>query len=257
MNGVVNTTTPHDSLNDGSKIIIHKNDVRSLFGNLSTGDTHRKPDMGSFECGTIIRTVTRNADNLAKRAKGFDKDLLIFRGRPRQNLKTRNDLEALLWVKGTEEAMRVGTMVISEGLVPSVKNILHEILNDLQSDLLSFGNPRLPTLQNERRRSVDMSTTEAREQRQVIPNFGDGLVPFSSLRLGGWEYFIRPHDPQLDEGAFKRWSRNASNESAEGNLNETESKRDTPLVTRNTSDLAGGTTDEHNENLTGDLYKPL
>ena len=48
----------------------------------------------------------------------------------------------------------------------------------------------------------------------------------------------------------------ASNESAEGNRDEAESKQDTPLATGDASDLEGGTTDEHNENLTGDLYKP-
>ena len=52
------------------------------------------------------------------------------------------------------------------------------------------------------------------------------------------------------------WGRNASNGSAEGNQDEAESNQDTPLVAGDASDLEGGTTDEHNENMTGDLYKP-
>lgn len=41
----------------------------------------------------------------------------------------------------TEEAMSVGTIVISEGLVQSAKDISQQIPNDLQSDPIRFGNP--------------------------------------------------------------------------------------------------------------------
>ena len=102
-NSIVYATTPHDGLDDRSRVVVHEDDIRSLFGGLSTGSTHRKPDVGSFECGTIIRTVTHNADNLAKGAKGFDEDLLILRGRPCQDLKMRDNLGALLWVKSMED----------------------------------------------------------------------------------------------------------------------------------------------------------
>ena len=45
--------------------------------------------------------------------------------------------------------MSVGTIVISEGLVQSAKDISQEIPNDLQSDPICFGDPRFPALQNE------------------------------------------------------------------------------------------------------------
>jgi len=98
-----------------------------------------------------------------------------------------------------------------------------ELPNDLQSDPISLGNPQLPALDDEGR-CIDASTPEAREQRQVIPNLGDGLVPFSGVRLGGGESLVRAHDPQLDEGAFKWWSRNASDENTEWNGHEAKCK---------------------------------
>jgi len=76
-------------------------------------------------------------------------------------------------------------MVISKDLISCVNNILDGIPNDLQSDPIFLGNPRLPALDD------------------VFPNLGDGLIPSSGIRLGGGEKFIRTHDPQLDEGALE------------------------------------------------------
>jgi hypothetical protein len=58
--------------------------------------------VGSFECGSIIRTITSHTDNLAERAKGFNKDLLIFRGRPGRDLETGDDLDTFVWAESAE-----------------------------------------------------------------------------------------------------------------------------------------------------------
>lgn len=100
---------------------------------------------------------------------------------------------------------------------------MHGISNDLQSDPIFLENSRLPTLANERG-GVGASTTKFGEPRQIIPNFDDGCVPLGGVRFGGWEDFIRVHDPQLGEDALEWLSRNASNESTEGNGTEAESK---------------------------------
>ena len=94
-----------------------------------------------------------------------------------------------------------------------------------------------------------------REQGRVISNFGDRVVPLDGLGLGGGEDFIRSHSPQLDEGALEWWTRDASNKNTEGDRNEAKSKRDTPLTTGDRGHLEGGATDEHDEDLTTDLYK--
>jgi len=92
-----------------------------------------------------------------------------------------------------------------------------------QCDPIVLGNPQLPALDDEGR-GIDASTPEAREQRQVIPNLGDGLVPFSGIRFGGGENFIRTHDPQLHEGALKWWSRNIPDKDTKWNRHEAECK---------------------------------
>jgi hypothetical protein len=82
-NGVVNATTPHDSLDDRSKIVVHKDDVGSLLATSVPAMSIERPDVGSLECWAIVRTVTRHIDNLAKSAKGFNR-YLIFGGRSRK-----------------------------------------------------------------------------------------------------------------------------------------------------------------------------
>ena len=92
-------------------------------------------------------------------------------------------------------------------------------------------------------------------QGQVISNFGDRIVPLDGLGLGCGEDFIRSHGPQLDERALEWWSRDASIKNTEGDRNEVKSERDTPLATGDRGHLEGGATDEHDEDLTTDLYK--
>ena len=127
--------------------------------------------------------------------------------------------------------------------------------NDLQSDSILLGNPRLPTLDDEGR-SVDAPTTEPREQGQVIPNLGDGIVPLGSPRFASGEELFRAHDLQLDENALKWWSRNTSDKNTKGDRHKTEGQRDTPLATRNGSDSECRTTNKHDKDLTTNFYKP-
>ena len=101
-NGVVDAPALHDSLDDRSNIVTHEDDVGGLLGDLGTSDAHRKPYVGSLEGRTIVRTVSRDTNNLTVRAKGFNKNLLVFRGGPGQDLETGDNLGALLWVEGTE-----------------------------------------------------------------------------------------------------------------------------------------------------------
>jgi len=66
VNGVVDTTTPHDSLRDRSKVVVHEGGVGGLFDGLSTGSAHRGPGIGGFECGTAVCAVARSVGDLAK-----------------------------------------------------------------------------------------------------------------------------------------------------------------------------------------------
>ena len=58
---------------------------------------------------------------------------------------------------------------------------------------------------------------------------------------------------QLIAKTDSRTCGNALNKDAKGNWDEAESRWDTPLATGDVSDLEGSATDEHNENLTGEI----
>ena len=56
---------------------------------------------------------------------------------------------------------------------------------------------------------IDPSTVRVGEQQRIVRNIIDGPVLFSCVRPGGGEDLVGAHDPQLDEDALERWSRDA------------------------------------------------
>ena len=102
-----------------------------------------------------------------------------------------------------------------------------------------------------------MTTTESREQREVIPNLDNISIPFSDFRFGGGKDVFGAHDPQLDGKMFKWGSGYASYEDTKGDRDEAECQRNTPLATGNGGDLEGITTDKHDEDLAPDFCKKL
>ena len=88
MNSIVYTTALYNSFNNQSEVVVHENDIRGLLGNCSTSGIHRKLDIGDLECGAIICTIIYDTNNISKRAKGFNKDFLIFGGRIHQEFYT-------------------------------------------------------------------------------------------------------------------------------------------------------------------------
>lgn len=67
-----------------------------------TGNTHRKPDIGGLEGRIVVGTISSHANNLTERMKGLNTSLLVFWGGLSQDLETKGDLYAFLWVEGTE-----------------------------------------------------------------------------------------------------------------------------------------------------------
>lgn len=65
---VVDTTSPHDGRDDGSKVVVHDDDVGRLLGDLRSSDTHRESDVGSLESGTID-------DELVQRQRGGERGM--------------------------------------------------------------------------------------------------------------------------------------------------------------------------------------
>ena len=86
--------TPGDSLDDRlGEVVVHTGVVGSLLLAPSTGNTHRKSNVGGLEGGAIVRAFFRSTDNLTKS--------LAFWG-PGRDLETRGDLDTLLWTERME-----------------------------------------------------------------------------------------------------------------------------------------------------------
>ena len=90
---VIDTAPPHDSFDNGGKIVIHKDDIGSIFCYLGTSDAHRKADVRSFEGRSVIGTVTSDGDDLPQGAQLFNENFLVFRGGTCKNLESRHDVE--------------------------------------------------------------------------------------------------------------------------------------------------------------------
>jgi len=92
-NGVVDTTTLHDSLHDRSEVVVHENNVRNFLGDLGTGDSHRWPVLRagpSFVPSPVTPTIS------PRESGGFQREPSCLQG------KTGQDLETIAWVESAE-----------------------------------------------------------------------------------------------------------------------------------------------------------
>mmetsp|Transcript_83071 Transcript_83071/g.114704 ORF Transcript_83071/g.114704 Transcript_83071/m.114704 type:complete len:260 (+) Transcript_83071:530-1309(+) len=75
----VDSTTLFNSLNNCSEVVISKNHIRSLLGNLSTGDTHSNTNVSLFESRCIINTITSHSNNVTHFNEVLNKFTLVAR----------------------------------------------------------------------------------------------------------------------------------------------------------------------------------
>ena len=75
MNGffdvLVDSAPFFDGIDDGGKIVIHKNHVGGIFGNICTGFSHCTADIGFLKSGCVIDPIARHGDDFSLRLKGF------------------------------------------------------------------------------------------------------------------------------------------------------------------------------------------
>ncbi len=60
---VIDSTTPHDGLDDAGEVVVHQDDVRRFFGDVCPGDAHGEPDVGHLERGGVVRAVPGHGDH--------------------------------------------------------------------------------------------------------------------------------------------------------------------------------------------------
>jgi len=59
---VEHTAAPEDGFDDRREVVVQNDDVGGLTGDLSSGNTHSKTDVGSAKSGTVVSTVTGDSD---------------------------------------------------------------------------------------------------------------------------------------------------------------------------------------------------
>jgi hypothetical protein len=62
---VKDVSSEFNSGHDRSKVIIHKNDIASLLGNLGSGDSHGESNISLLKSWSIISSITSDSDNLS------------------------------------------------------------------------------------------------------------------------------------------------------------------------------------------------
>ena len=88
---VVDSTTPHESLDNGTEVVVHENDVGSLLRDFGTSNVHRKANVGGLQSRSIVGTVTSHGNSFSHLLKTSDQDTLVFWRRARKDLQLGND----------------------------------------------------------------------------------------------------------------------------------------------------------------------
>jgi hypothetical protein len=73
-NVIEDSPAPQHSLDDGAKLIIKNDDVRCSVSYFSSSDAHSETHIRSFQCQSIVRAVTCDADDLSKKEGGGGKE---------------------------------------------------------------------------------------------------------------------------------------------------------------------------------------
>ena len=89
---VIDVSTVFQSNDDGTEVVIEKNNIASILGNIGTGDSHGKTDIGFGQSWSVIGTITCNSDNLSAVLHTGDENLLIKWGASTKNSEVFFDL---------------------------------------------------------------------------------------------------------------------------------------------------------------------
>jgi hypothetical protein len=105
---VVNTAAVLQSDDDGTEVVIHKDDVRGALGDVSTGNTHCESNICLSESGSIVSTVTSHGDNISHGLDTGDKKVLVLGGASSKNTKVVLDFAEVGHVSDTVFSVSVG-----------------------------------------------------------------------------------------------------------------------------------------------------
>lgn len=97
-NVVVDVSSVFQSNDDGAEVVIEKDDITSILGDIGTSDSHGKTDIGFGKGWCVIGTVTCYSDNLVAVLHTSNEDLLVEWGASSKNSEVFLDLVELVLV---------------------------------------------------------------------------------------------------------------------------------------------------------------
>jgi len=100
-NVIIDVSSEFKSNNNGGEVIIQKNDITGTLGDISTGDTHGKSNIGLGQSWGIIGTITSYGDNTFLFLNTSNKNELVLWGRSSQNFQVLDDFDEFSLVLNT------------------------------------------------------------------------------------------------------------------------------------------------------------
>jgi len=91
-NVIVDVSSPHAGLHNGSEVVIHHNDVSCMFGHICPSYPHGEPYIGLLQGWGIISSIASDSNNISLLSKSSHKQVLVFRsgsGQDSQGLPDR------------------------------------------------------------------------------------------------------------------------------------------------------------------------
>ena len=97
-NVIIDVSSVFQSNDDGTEVVIEKNNITSILGNIGTSDSHGKTDIGFGKSWSIIGTITCNSDNTSAGLHTGDENLLVKWGASTKDFEVFLDLVELMLV---------------------------------------------------------------------------------------------------------------------------------------------------------------
>merc|ERR1740117_1693749 len=96
-NVIIDVSSEFKSNNNGGEVIIQKNDITGTFGDISTGNSHSKSNIGLGQSWGIIGTITCYGDNTFLFLNTSNENKLVLWGRSSQNFQVLDNFDEFLW----------------------------------------------------------------------------------------------------------------------------------------------------------------
>lgn len=123
---IIDVSSELKSNNDGGEVVIQKNDITSTLGDISSGNTHGKTNIGLGQSWGIIGTITSYGDNTLLFLNTSNENKLVLWGRSSQNFQVLDDFDEFSLVLNSIDGL---SFIIWIFLLNESSNSLSEVLS--------------------------------------------------------------------------------------------------------------------------------